>query len=889
MPRRAALLLATAWTIALSCSSEVSGWLCGSYTCPVGFELRPNHADLRRCPMEYLQRSQCCTSEGWNHACCMHFTRCGNSSRQDDFGWAESCCENTEDPNICCVSTAPSTAPRPHTELDHLLRAPVLITSHQGLQLTASSGVVGLNGDTGNLQKWTMTDATNGKYFITSHQGLQLEDRNGVVGLNEDTGNLQKWTITDATNGTYFITSHQGFQLGAHNFWDKYRSEDVPRVHLTEIMGGDQKWTLSGSCETCDLVPCGYCQHGCEYSSCTEEDVGIDKEGATGRNGCDELNGIPNYWQIPPTCRACTAARECTTESTPTPPPPTPTESTPTPTPPTPTESTPTPTPTPTESTPTPTLIPCASCDLVPCGYCQAGCPFSTCTDEGQVDKVGATSRNGCATVDGVKNSGQTPTQCRPAPCASCGLVPCGFCQEGCPPSDCAYETIVDKPDATSRNGCTTFGGVKNFEEVPPQCRSAPCASCDSVPCGHCQEGCPVSTCTYENEADKPFATERNGCATVDNVPNAGFIPLKCLPAPCASCDSVPCGYCQEGCSASTCDYAGGGDKVGATSRNDCQTVSEIRNSGELPTKCRAGATPTATVTVSMILYWKRYLPAGITPAAISLPEQATLTSVFQTELEALFSTMSLAFDVTHEISLGYTSDSSDAQVWTSSLVATSETNNPDAFSAVSESLLDTHVRAAVDTALPGKIHGSDGSGGGMSTSVSKLASTASTEEDGSGGGMGTGALIAMLVGAVAVVGLVGAIAYRQWSRRNPIQDHHGAQGETPFKTTMSGLELAGVDACLSAADDGHDEFTKSHSMMNGDDSDEEFTRSQSVPANTKHLSPTMDMDDADEEFNRSHSVPEKFFEDDKTQHLSTTRPNPMNVADVEQGQAPSA
>merc|ERR1712195_355543 len=258
MPRRAALLLATAWTIALSCSSEVSGWLCGSYTCPVGFELRPNHADLRRCPMEYLQRSQCCTSEGWNHACCMHFTRCGNSSRQDDFGWAELCCENTEDPNICC----PSTAPSPHTELDHLLRAPVLITSHQGLQLTASSG---------------------------------------VVGLNEDTGNLQKWTITDATNGTYFITSHQGFQLGAHSTWDKYRSEDVPRVHLTEIMGGDQKWTLSGSCETCDLVPCGYCQHGCEYSSCTEEDVGIDKEGATGRNGCDELNGIPNYWQIPPT------------------------------------------------------------------------------------------------------------------------------------------------------------------------------------------------------------------------------------------------------------------------------------------------------------------------------------------------------------------------------------------------------------------------------------------------------------------------------------------------------------------------------------------------------------------------------------------------------------
>merc|ERR1712166_600656 len=496
MPRRAALLLATAWTIALSCSSEVSGWLCGSYTCPVGFELRPNHANLRRCPMEYLQRSQCCTSEGWNHACCMHFTRCGNSSRQDDFGWAESCCENTEDPNICCVSTAPSTAPTPHTELDHLLRAPVLITSRQGLQLTAISG---------------------------------------VVGLNEDTGNLQKWTITDATDGTYFITSHQGFQLGAHSTWDKYRSEDVPRVHLTEIMGGDQKWTLSGSCETCDLVPCGYCQHGCPESSCLYEDVDVDVVGKTGRNGCDELNGIPNYWQIPPTCRACTAARECTTESTPTPPPPTPTESTPTPTPPTPTESTPTPTPTPTESTPTPTLIPCASCDLVPCGYCQASCPFSTCTDEGQVDQVGATSRNGCATVDGVKNSGQTPPQCRPAPCASCGLVPCGFCQEGCPPSECAYETIVDQPGATSRNECATVGGVKNFQEMPPQCRSAPCASCDSVPCGSCQEGCPASTCTYETEADDPLETDRNGCATVGGVLNAGEVPLKCRPAPCAS------------------------------------------------------------------------------------------------------------------------------------------------------------------------------------------------------------------------------------------------------------------------------------------------------------------------------------------------------------------
>merc|ERR1712195_443710 len=39
-------------------------------------------------------------------------------------------------------------------------------------------------------------------------------------------------------------------------------------------------------------------------------------------------------------------------------------------------------------------------------------------------------------------------------PCASCDQVPCGFCQDGCPGSDCTADYPMDKPDSTSRNWC---------------------------------------------------------------------------------------------------------------------------------------------------------------------------------------------------------------------------------------------------------------------------------------------------------------------------------------------------------------------------------------------------------------------------------------------------
>merc|ERR1712195_444051 len=54
---------------------------------------------------------------------------------------------------------------------------------------------------------------------------------------------------------------------------------------------------------------------------------------------------------------------------------------------------------------------PCASCDQVPCGHCQDGCPGSDCTpDYPMMDKPGSTSRNGCAN----NNAGLVPSQCRP-------------------------------------------------------------------------------------------------------------------------------------------------------------------------------------------------------------------------------------------------------------------------------------------------------------------------------------------------------------------------------------------------------------------------------------------------------------------------------------------
>ena len=64
------------------------------------------------------------------------------------------------------------------------------------------------------------------------------------------------------------------------------------------------------------------------------------------------------------------------------------------------------------------------------------------------------------------------------------------------------------------------------------------CISCTLVPCGHCQEGCPFSTCEYESDFDIPGKTSRNGCPSN----NAGQFPSGCRPSPWEGCTvTCPC------------------------------------------------------------------------------------------------------------------------------------------------------------------------------------------------------------------------------------------------------------------------------------------------------------------------------------------------------------
>merc|ERR1711865_420743 len=63
-----------------------------------------------------------------------------------------------------------------------------------------------------------------------------------------------------------------------------------------------------------------------------------------------------------------------------------------------------------------------------------------------------------------VVNPAQQET---PGRCATCDLVPCGFCQEGCLPSSCTTKYDVIKNGKLSRNTCSDG----NRGEVPPNCR----------------------------------------------------------------------------------------------------------------------------------------------------------------------------------------------------------------------------------------------------------------------------------------------------------------------------------------------------------------------------------------------------------------------------------
>jgi len=271
----------------------------------------------------------------------------------------------------------------------------------------------------------------------------------------------------------------------------------------------------------------------------------------------------------------------------------------------------------------------CDSCDAVPCGYCQPGCESSPCKPEagtqaelGYKPKPTATTRNGCG-----KDTSYYPPKCN-VHCPTCSQVPCGYCQQGClnsPVAKCSADSNGYSPLDRSRdpNSQTEAVGLdtknqcadNNAGEVPPGCNLR-CDSCDAVPCGYCQEGCPQTDCFPESGTQaelgykpKPDARTRNGCETKHDVPNWNQTPPKCNVH--CECAKVPTGWCQEGCSPSTkdsgLDGSSGEDRnrdpnsqdepVGLRSKNQCETKQtailfgkSILNAGQVPPGCNAVA-----------------------------------------------------------------------------------------------------------------------------------------------------------------------------------------------------------------------------------------------------------------------------------------------------------
>merc|ERR1712166_1160595 len=60
-----------------------------------------------------------------------------------------------------------------------------------------------------------------------------------------------------------------------------------------------------------------------------------------------------------------------------------------------------------------------------------------------------APSTNAPSTIAPSTNTPTTPSapppSAQPTPCVSCDLVPCGYCQEGCPPTACKYDPELDE------------------------------------------------------------------------------------------------------------------------------------------------------------------------------------------------------------------------------------------------------------------------------------------------------------------------------------------------------------------------------------------------------------------------------------------------------------
>ena len=177
----------------------------------------------------------------------------------------------------------------------------------------------------------------------------------------------------------------------------------------------------------------------------------------------------------------------------------------------------------------------CTSCDKVPCGYCQDGCPPSPCAPEEGSARPTATSRNGCAN----NNAGQYPPHCN-TQCASCDAVPCGYCQHGCPDIGATCKKVTNFDRTIVGQGTKNQCANSNANQFPPACNVL-CHLCELVPCGFCQEGCPEESCTPEYGSQRPYATARNMCAGKSVagswIDNWSFSPPFCLTGTCSVSD----------------------------------------------------------------------------------------------------------------------------------------------------------------------------------------------------------------------------------------------------------------------------------------------------------------------------------------------------------------
>merc|ERR1712166_1490818 len=84
--------------------------------------------------------------------------------------------------------------------------------------------------------------------------------------------------------------------------------------------------------------------------------------------------------------------------------------------------------------------------------------------------------------------------------------------------------------DAPTTSASTTGAPTDPPTAAPTFALPGSCASCDLVPCGHCQEGCAESACTYESDVDKEGKSGRNGCGVPNGIMNEGIVPPACRP-----------------------------------------------------------------------------------------------------------------------------------------------------------------------------------------------------------------------------------------------------------------------------------------------------------------------------------------------------------------------